>query len=190
MAWFYECDGTAFEELWWCRLREQLYRFVRSKGVSRDDAEDVLSEVRAKILQTKHQPSLRFDPQKGVSLRAWAWKIASNTLADFLHSRHREPLFSDLIPQEPGNGEDAEIPEVPEGAVSLLGSEADLETEIIVRDAVEKLSEPSRTIVREIFWCGLSQSDIGEKLGLSTPTVNRKLAHDLEVLKEMLEGSL
>lgn len=179
MLWFYGCDDVAFEELRWCRLGDWMRKFVHSHlGDRREDAEDVVEEVVFKIFQTKHRPSSRYDPQKA-SLRAWVGQIILHEIANLF--RREDPTVS-LSSGDEESGE-SELPEVPE---HLLATEHDEEEKFLVRDAVEKLSEPSRTIVRLCFWEDLTQEEIAQKLGTSVATVNRRLNHDLKCLRDLL----
>ncbi len=180
MIWFYECDGDAFEELWECRLRGRLTKFVHQKVENQSDVEDIVSEVSLKVIETKHRPSARFNPQRG-DLKSWVIKIAINEIANYFRKRCQETTLNELI--KFGEDDEEEIPDVPE---TLLADEPNEEQKAIIRDAVQRLEEPSRTIVMLHFWDGLTQEDISEELGIPLATVHRRLKHDLAYLRELL----
>jgi DNA-directed RNA polymerase specialized sigma24 family protein len=89
MVRFYGCDSDAFEELWERRLRGWLTGIVHQKVKNQADAEDIVSNVSLKVIQTKHKPSIRFDPQRG-NLRSWIIRIAANEIADYFRQRGQE----------------------------------------------------------------------------------------------------
>jgi len=181
MIWFYECDGDAFEELWECRLRGRLTKFVHQKVENQSDVEDIVSEVSLKVIETKHRPSARFNPQRG-DLKSWVIKIAINEIADYFRKQGQGTTFNELM-NFVKDDEGEEIPDVPE---TMLVSEPDEEQKAIIRDAVRRLEEPSRTIVKLHFWDGLTQEEIAKELGIPLATVNRRLKHDLDHLRRLL----
>ena len=180
MLWFYGCDDAAFDELWECRLKNWLARLVRQRVNNLTDVEDIVSEVSLKIALTKHKPSTRFDPQKG-NLRSWITRITVNEIVDYFRECGQETTLNELI--KFGEDDEEEIPDIPE---TLLADEPNEEQKAIIRDAVQRLEEPSRTIVMLHFWDGLTQEDISEELGIPLATVHRRLKHDLAYLRELL----
>ncbi|MCS3921315.1 sigma-70 family RNA polymerase sigma factor (plasmid) [Fervidibacter sacchari] len=182
MVEFYRCDAEAFDELWWCRYKNKMSRYVARKVPIRD-VEDILQDAAIKVCETKHRPSARYDPHKG-PLQSWLFRIVENAMRDrFRHSKHSESeiLLSDLQAEIMEEGEEGEVPDPPEFAVAEINEE-----KIAIQDAVRRLSEPSRTIVQRKFWDDSTIGDIANDLGMSVATVHRKLEKDLERLKEML----
>jgi RNA polymerase sigma factor (sigma-70 family) len=78
--------------------------------------------------------------------------------------------------------EEEEVPD----PLEFAADEIDIERVVIIRGAVRRLSEPSRTIVQQRFWGDLAIEEIAEELGMPLTTVHRKLGKDLERLREML----
>jgi RNA polymerase sigma factor (sigma-70 family) len=78
--------------------------------------------------------------------------------------------------------EEEEVPD----PLEFAADEIDIERVVIIRGAVRRLSEPSRTIVQQRFWGDLAIEEIAEELGMPLVTVHRKLGKDLERLREML----
>jgi len=182
MVEFYRCDAEAFDELWWCRYKNKMSRYVARKVPIRD-VEDILQDAAIKVCETKHRPSARYDPHKG-PLQSWLFRIVENAMRDrFRHSKHSESeiLLSDLQAEIMEEGEEGEVPDPPEFAVAEIDEE-----KIVIRDAVRRLSEPSRTIVQQRFWGDLTIEEIAKKLGMCVTQVHRKLGKDLERLKKML----
>ncbi len=178
MAQFYACDDTAFEELWWCRYYNFLFEFVRKRVGNIDDAADILQDVAFKVMGTKNRPSTRYNPSRA-SLKTWLMRIVQNVLTDYIRRRGGK------VPFEPQEDEGEGVPEVPEvGFVDL--PDISEEKRAIVRSAVSRLDEPSRSIIWLRFWEECTEQEIAKKLGLSVATVSRRLTHDLEKLRQML----
>jgi RNA polymerase sigma-70 factor (ECF subfamily) len=182
MVEFYGCDNEAFDELWECRWRSRMMRYVARKVSNPQDVEDILQDVAIKVFETKHRPSTRYDPHKG-PLQPWLFRIVENALRDHFRSGHfgQEVLLSDLQ-AEIMEEEEEEVPD----PLEFAADEIDIERIVIIRDAVRRLSEPSRTIVQQRFWGDLAIEEIAEELGMPLTTVHRKLGKDLERLREML----
>ena len=182
MVEFYGCDNEAFNELWECRWRSKMYGRIARK-VPKQDVEDILQDVAIKVLETKHRPSARYDPHKG-PLKIWLFRVAENVLQDHFRSGRfgQEVLLSDLQAEIMEEGEEGEVPD----PLEFAADEIDIERVVIIRDAVRRLSEPSRAIVQQRFWGDLAIEEIAEELGMPLATVHRKLGKDLERLREML----
>jgi RNA polymerase sigma-70 factor (ECF subfamily) len=183
MVEFYGCDNEAFDELWECRWRSRMMRYVARKVSNPQDVEDILQDVAIKVLETKHRPSARYDPHKG-PLKIWLFRVAENVLQDHFRSGRfgQEVLLSDLQAEIMEEGEEGEVPD----PLEFAADEIDIEKIVIIRDAVRRLSEPSRAIVQQRFWGNLTIEEIAEELGMPLATVHRKLGKDLERLREML----
>lgn len=182
MHWYYCCDDTAFEALWWCRLYGWVTRFVALRVRNREDVEDIAMNVAFKILRTKHRPTLRFCSQKG-ELRSWIVKIAGNEISDHIRKQKLVTFFSVLMRLSESTEEEAadinEIQFADDPSERLI-------KRIWIQEAVQKLGEPSRTIVLLYFWEEFTQEEISKELGISVATVNRKLKRDLACLREIL----
>jgi RNA polymerase sigma-70 factor (ECF subfamily) len=66
-----------------------LYAYVRQRGVSGPDADDVVQEVFAKLTQALSH--FEFDAERG-RFRTWLWRVTHNALADWArrrNARHR-----------------------------------------------------------------------------------------------------
>jgi RNA polymerase sigma factor (sigma-70 family) len=182
MVEFYGCDNEAFNELWECRWRSRMMRYVARRVSNPQDVEDILQDAGIKVFETKHRPSTRYDPHKG-PLQPWLFRIVENALRDHLRSGHfgQEVLLSDLQ-AEIMEEEEEEVPD----PLEFAADEIDIERLVIIRSAVHRLSEPSRAIVKQKFWGDLIIKEIAKELGMSIATVHSKLRKDLGRLKEML----
>jgi len=61
-----------------------------------------------------------------------------------------------------------------------------IEDKIILWDAIDKLSGLNKKILILSYFSGLSQKEIGEKVGISQKSVSRKLKECIDILKEHL----
>jgi RNA polymerase sigma factor (sigma-70 family) len=158
-------------------------RYVARRVSNPQDVEDILQDAGIKVFETKHRPSTRYDPHKG-SLQPWLSKVVENALRDHFRSGRfgQEVLWSDLQAEIMEEGEEGGVPD----PLEFAADEIDIERIVIIRDAVHRLSEPSRAIVQQRFWGDLAIEEIAEELGMSLTTVHRNLGKDLERLKEML----
>ncbi|GBC99624.1 putative RNA polymerase sigma factor FecI [bacterium HR17] len=186
LEWFYACDNTAFEELFECRWRPWLTRWVAMNCEDKEDVQDIVQEVALKVVQTKHRPSTRYNPQRGQP-RLWLLAIAKHEIVNLLR-RKGKPLIGDFLEQFTEEGGEVEIPDPMELMEQMAGisDAAAEELRALVRTAVRKLEEPSRTIVRLHFWDGYTLQEIGAQFNMSLATVHRRLAHDLKHLRELL----
>lgn len=69
-----------------------LTTFVRSRGVSEHDSDDVVQELLLKLW--RRLPTLQFDPQRG-RFRSYLWRAALNEIADW-HRRNSRHQHQDL----------------------------------------------------------------------------------------------
>jgi RNA polymerase sigma factor (sigma-70 family) len=88
---FYRGDNLSYNVLhqkWFPKLSRYL-----ATQVSENDAEDLAENILIKVYYSKQRT--RYDPERG-SFNTWIFKIAKNTLIDFLRKENIEVLFSDL----------------------------------------------------------------------------------------------
>jgi RNA polymerase sigma-70 factor (ECF subfamily) len=62
-----------------------LFAYVRQRGVSGQDADDVVQDVFAKLTQAL--PHFEFDAERG-RFRTWLWRVTQNALADWARRRN------------------------------------------------------------------------------------------------------
>lgn len=80
---------------------------------------------------------------------------------------------------------DPKILEAEEAALPLVG---DLGPEMVerIRDAVEALPEPERSVIECMVWGGERQIEVADRLGFSRSYVRRLFLRAQELLKESL----
>lgn len=145
-----------------------VWRYVRSRVPSDEDAEDVTSEVFLKAVRSWGH----YDAEQG-SVGAWLVGVARHAVADWWRQHRREQPGG---PEHPGGadggrestwGADWDDPET-----SMLRQERDDE----LRRRLGMLTVRERDAVAMRFGAELSSAEIGEVLGVS-PTAARMLVY-------------
>ena len=143
--------------------RDALLRFLRLRGASLADAEDILQEVHLKLLAEKFGPVA--EP------RAYLYRMASNHLLGFRRTNDRRARREENWVGIYGGG-DGERDERPS-----------IETELVAREqlamlqhTLEMLPTRTQTIFRRFRVDGEAQRRIAEDLGISVSAVEKHLA--------------
>jgi RNA polymerase sigma-70 factor (ECF subfamily) len=146
----------------WETLANRIRSFIRSRVRDHAAAEDILQDVFIKIHQKL--PSLRANDR----LEAWVWRIVRNAIADhFRRSRPTEPL-PEAIPHAPER--DSDLPDL----------------NPCVRQFLNQLEPAYRDALLLTEWQGLSQDEMGQRLGLSTSGAKSRVQRARAQLKHLL----
>ena len=166
-----EGDETALEAVYdrWSAL---VHTYALRALQDVHDAEEVTQQVFISAWRSRH--TLTPSP---AALPAWLIGIARHKVADVRAARARD---ADRV---------AAAAAVP-GAVEADTSAADEEIadRLVVRQAVEELPDPRRTILFLAFWEQRSHAEIAETVGLPLGTVKSHVRRGLVRLHEQLEG--
>src|SRR6185436_14235179 len=135
---------TATVESIWNEVACQLRSFIRSRVRNHAAAEDILQDV---FLKIHHKlPTVRSSER----LEAWVWRITRNAISDY---------FRTLRPGEP----------LPEPLAINSEIPADLpDLRPCVRQFVNELPPDYREALLLTEWQGLTQDEMGKRLGLSS----------------------
>jgi RNA polymerase sigma-70 factor (ECF subfamily) len=155
---------TATVESIWDALAGQVRSYIRSRVHDHAAAEDLLQEVFLRI--HRKLPSLRASER----VEAWVWRIVRNAILDhFRRSRPTNPLR-----------ETVELTaEVPEDLPDLSPC---------VRRFVQQLEPAYRDALLLTEWEGLTQHDMGKRLGLSPSGAKSRVQRARDQLKHLLLG--
>jgi len=144
-----------------------LQHFIRQRVSDETTSEDVLQEVFLKIHE--HIETLK-DTKK---LESWVYQITRNAIIDSY--RRKEKLT-----------EPFDTPEIVKMTENL--SEDDIVTELfpVVRAMVKSLPERDRQALVLTEYQGLTQKELGERLGLSLSGAKSRVQRARDKLKQML----
>ena len=147
---------------------DQLYGAAMRMTRNPADAEDLVQETFAKAFAAFHQ----YRP--GTNLKAWLYRILTNTYINSYRKKQREPLQSDA-----GEVEDWEIARAASHTSSGLRS-AEIEAldrlgDSVVRDAMAQLSDDFRLVVYLADVEGFAYKEIAEIMGTPIGTVMSRL---------------
>ena len=149
-------------------LLDQLYSAGLRMTRNPSDAEDLVQETFTKAYGSFHQ----YRP--GTNLKAWLYRILTNTFINSYRKKQREPLQSDA-----GEVEDWEIARAASHTSSGLRS-AEIEAldrlgDSVVRDAMAQLSDDFRLVVYLADVEGFAYKEIAEIMGTPIGTVMSRL---------------
>lgn len=158
--------ATTTEQVW-DAFHTPLFQFIRRRVADESIAEDLLQEVFLKIHQ--HGNSLK-DAQR---LESWIYQITRNLIID--HYRSHRQLMTSL-----DTGEALDLPEdLPDD---------DIVGELLpcIRAMVLALPEQDRQALILTEYQGLTQKELGERLGLSFSGAKSRVQRAREKLKQAL----
>ncbi len=162
-------DFAAFAELYQ-RYLEPVYRYVRSQTRDRATAEDLTAQVFFKALSSA-------DTFKGDgTYRSWLFTIARNTVASWRAERKKK-----LVPIE-------DLPEHPDPAPSAPALAIASEDRALLWDAIARLPEAQREVVRLRYWRELTIDEIARLTRRSSGAVRVLLHRARGRLQHVLKG--
>jgi len=147
----------------------KVYAFVAFKTNSRDDAEDLTSEIFMKVLENIHNFEWR-----GIPFTGWLFKIARNTLNTY-YAHHAKTATKD-IDEVYGLSEDEE-------KTSPLKKAQKSELAEKVGEVMKELPERELTVVQLKFFSQLNNREIMHVTGLSESNVAIILYRTLRKIK-------
>ncbi|MCE5348203.1 MAG: RNA polymerase sigma-70 factor [Bacteroidales bacterium] len=159
-------EKEAFRELF-NMLGPKIYRFALAYLKNKSDAEDIMHDVFLKIWEKRDH----IDTSQNV--KAYIFKIAINSIYDFIRKKNLEKAFADFTRENFQPGDET------------------LWNKVIWNDMLSKLNplveqmpEQRKTIFLMSREEGLSNQQIADKLSLSKRTVENQLYRATQYLKE------
>lgn len=141
----------------------------------REDAFDASQEAFLKVWRSL--PAFKGDS----AFSSWLYRIAKNTALDMLRAKKRKPAFS-------LTDDDDEVRDVPDTSDTVSPEKALLsgEKRTVLANALQKLNEEHRAVIRLRDIEGFSYGEIAEKLGIEEGTVKSRLFRARSALRDIL----
>lgn len=163
------------------QYHSQIYSHVLRMTRNHPDAEDVVQETYAKAYKSFHQY------QQGTNLKAWLYRIATNTYINLYRKKSRQPKTSDYESIEDWQ----QYKEQSHTAKGLKSAETEaLEkiTDPAIREALKSLPDTFRTVVYLADVEGYSYKEIAQIMDCPIGTVMSRLNRGRTQLRESLSG--
>lgn len=156
---------TALTEEVWETFRSRLYGYVRARSRSAADAEDIVQDVFVKVHQ--RIGTLNDDTR----LASWLYRVTHNTIVDYYRKRRATPVPNP--PERPACYDD-EGPTPEQLLAPFLG------------ELLDGLPRPYREALQLTELEGLTQQEMGCRLGLSTSGAKSRVQRGRAMLREKL----
>ncbi|MEM1432713.1 MAG: sigma-70 family RNA polymerase sigma factor [Pseudomonadota bacterium] len=162
-------DGAALEQLYHETLG-RVYGLVDRILANASDSEEIVEDVYLYVWRN----ASTFDPEKG-NVMAWLCTIARSRAIDRLRFRQRQHRVSEVLEAEPELREDTHDP------LRLLDQTR-------VQACVAALPATQKQILSLVYFQGLTQAEIAERLDMSLGTVKTHVRRTLIALRNALEA--
>lgn len=190
MERFYGGDEEAMDELhamFYRRLvRRAAARLPTRLPARQQLAEDLVGEVFAKVVRTRSRPASRWQASKG-DVGKWLSGILYKQIASHLRrKRGKERVTSDVTGRDNSGRTrclEMQLVAVQENAEEQFAARQARDQ---VEQAMGELPEESRQLLRLRYWFDQPYREIGRQMGVSVPTVSRRVHAAHETLRRKL----
>lgn len=148
------------------QFRQSLFKYIRSKVKSKEDAEDILQNVFIKISGGINKLA---DEEK---LKSWVYTITRNSIIDYYRTTSSKQIatLDDTLSE---TLKEDETTDATKGLDQCLGSMINL------------LPEDYRDIIIDSEIKGIKQKDLAERYGMAYPSMRSRVQRGRERLKQL-----
>lgn len=171
-------DETALAELIY-RHKNKVYRFIFSKVLDKDIAEDIFQDTFMKVILTLKEG--RYN-EEGKFL-PWVMRIAHNLTIDFFRSKRRMNLIGESNTSDEFNLFDFLAD--PEDCSETKIIKAQIENDL--RSIIDYLPEDQQEVLKLRIFKGLSFKEIAEETNVSINTALGRMRYALINLRKVVE---
>ena len=159
----WEADMAANTEEVWTAFRQRLYSYIRARSRSPQDAEDILQDVFVKV--HLHLDRLQDDAH----VTSWLYRVTHNTIVD--HYRKKRPPPTDREPAD---------------CIEMADPIAEQRLAPFLRELIEELPAKYGDALKLTELEGLTQDEMGKRLGLSTSGAKSRVQRGRAMVREQL----
>jgi RNA polymerase sigma-70 factor (ECF subfamily) len=163
-------DAEAFGRLF-DHYAEQVYRYVASRVHRPADAEDLTQTVFVKALEALPRYEAR-----GVPFGGWLFRLARNTVIDFVRTRHDHPDIDSLV----------ERAATDRGPDDLALTKQRIEE---MARALDDLTDEQREVIALRFFAGLSAREAAAAMGKQEGTIRGLQFRAVAALRRRLDSA-
>lgn len=155
----------------WAKLREILYKYIRSRVNSKEDAEDILQESLIKIYKNLYEVK---DNEK---IKSWIYTITKNTLIDFYRKQGKSEEFLEQY-----------LSEQDQYTKDFSSETFDVHKELgfCLRNMIDSLPIKYRKALILTEFNNLTQKDMAARLNLSVSGAKSRVQRGRKLLKDMM----
>lgn len=191
MASFYAGDAHAFEslhEIFYRRLVRRAANRLPSRLPARQElAEDLVGEVFAKVLRTRDRPGTRWEASKG-PVRRWLASILHKQIVSFMRAKRGKERVTTDVSARDATGSPIYL------EMQVPTQQPDAEQTFFERlhrreisQAIRSLPDQTQAVLHLKYWCDEPYREIGRRMGVSVPTISRRVQQAQDRLREILE---
>lgn len=141
--------------------KPKIFNFIHKRINSKEDAEDITEEVFLKVYK-----NLADFKWQGVSIEAWIYKIARNSIIDFVRKKQKEK--GNVILDEVENV-------IPNNDKDILLSLLDMEEEQVLYNSISGLTPEDQYLIYYRYFEELPIEEIANRLDLSETNIGTRL---------------
>jgi RNA polymerase sigma-70 factor (ECF subfamily) len=149
-------------------FHEPVYRFVLSRVQRPSDAEDLTQAIFVKVLE-----GLPRYESRGVPFGGWLFRLARNTVIDFVRTRRDHTALESAAGRAAGDAGPADVAATREAIDAL-------------RVALDSLTDEQRDVIALRFFAGLSAREAAQAMGKQEGTIRGLQFRALAALRRAL----